>query len=81
MLARVISVVEFPRVGYKIKKVFGYKSIFQKNIIIFCEQRIVKKCKNLTFKVYFDVKNAGIFPFFFIEKYKFRRTFFGFNIF
>ena len=36
MEGRVISVVEFPREGYKIRKVFGYKSIFQKETIVFC---------------------------------------------
>jgi hypothetical protein len=34
---RVISVVEFSREGYKIRKVFGYKSIFQKETIVFCK--------------------------------------------
>jgi hypothetical protein len=37
-------VVEFSRQGYKIRKVFGKKSISSKDI---------KKCKNLTFKVKF----------------------------
>jgi hypothetical protein len=30
---RVISVVEFSREGYKIKKVLGYKSIFQDKLL------------------------------------------------
>ena len=34
---RVISVVEFPREAYKIRKVFGYKSIFRKENIVFFE--------------------------------------------
>ena len=54
---RVISVVEFQREGYKISKILGYKSIFQKEIIVFGElmqQRVIKKCKNLTFKVIFQ---------------------------
>ena len=33
----VISGVEFPREGYKIRKVFGYKSIFQKETVEFCK--------------------------------------------
>ena len=31
-------VVEFPREGYKIKKVFVVKSIFQKQTILLCDQ-------------------------------------------
>ena len=31
---RVVLVVEFPREGYRIRKVFGYKSIFQKETCI-----------------------------------------------
>ena len=34
---RVILVVEFPREGYRIRQVFGYKSIFQKETIVFYE--------------------------------------------
>ena len=30
---RVISVAEFPRDGYKIRKIFGYKSIFLKELL------------------------------------------------
>ena len=32
-----IPVVEFSREGYKIRMVFGSKSIFQKEIIVFCD--------------------------------------------
>ena len=34
---RVILIVEFPREGNNIRKVFAYKSIFQKVTIVFCE--------------------------------------------
>jgi hypothetical protein len=37
MKGRVILVVEFSRGGYKIIKFFGYKSIFLKETIVFCE--------------------------------------------
>jgi hypothetical protein len=37
MKIRVISVVKFPREGYKIRKFLGYKSIFQEETIAFCE--------------------------------------------
>jgi hypothetical protein len=46
MYSKVILVVEFQREGYKTRKVFGYKAIFQKEIIVFCElmqQPVVKK--------------------------------------
>ena len=33
----VIWVVEFPREGYKFRKIFGKKSILLKAIIVFCE--------------------------------------------
>ena len=33
----VIGVVEFSREGYKIRKIFGQKSISSKEIILFCE--------------------------------------------
>ena len=32
-----IPVVEFSKEGYKIRKVFGYRSTFPKEIIEFCE--------------------------------------------
>ena len=33
----IIWVVEFSREGYKIRKIFGQKSISSKEIIVFCE--------------------------------------------
>ena len=51
-LSMVIWVVEFSREGHKIKRIFGQKFISSKEIIVFCVlYRVVKKCRNLTFKV------------------------------
>ena len=51
-----ILVVEFSREGYKIRKVFGYKLIFQKETKVLCEL-MVKKVQNSEVQSNFYVKN------------------------
>ena len=82
---RVISVVEFPREGYKIRKVFAYKSIFQKETILYfvnwCSSELSKSSKIWLSKSIFYVKNAADLSIFFVEEYQFRCSFFVIGIF
>ena len=72
-----ILVVEFSRKGYKIRKVFGYKLTVVKWNHWFLQISVGRwKCQNLTFK-----NHPNLSDFFFIEKYKFRSTFFVIDIF
>ena len=82
----VILVVEFSSRGYKIRKFFSEESKYPKEIIEFSElvnSGGVKKCQNLTFKVYFLYQKLAesFSTFFFIEEYEFRSTFFDIEIF
>ena len=73
-----IPIVEFSREGYKIKKVFDWKSTYRKEIIELCKlvEWVGVKCLNLTFKNNFLCqKLSESFWFFFIEEYEFRSTF------
>ena len=81
LLSRVILVVKFSRKGYKIRKVFGYKSIFQEGnycILWADEAASYQKVQKSDFPSQFSMskKNAKFSKKKFIEKYHFRCTFF-----
>ena len=76
ILLELFRLSSFSREGYKFRQVFGYKSIFQNETIVWTDV-----CRNLTFKVSFlcqkwwesfQKKN-------FIEEYQFKYTFFIIN--
>ena len=74
-----ILVVEFSSEGYKIRKVFGWKSTVVKSNHWILWIGVMGRCQkgqNLTFKVNCYIKShRHLSDFFFIEEYKFRRTF------
>ena len=77
--ARVISVLEFPWEGCNIRKVFGYKSIFQNETCILWTGvgASCQKVQKSDFQSHFSMsKMIWIFPIFFTEKYQFLHTFF-----